>query len=105
MGPTYINLQDAFRLQTCLINMGNSRPLTKLQIDNTTAEALSKGIFKKKISKSIDMRFYCLQDRKTQVQFDIFWLPGNKTLVITKPSTFPRPTTISFGLIFFTHNS
>ena len=51
MGPTYINLQDAFRLQTCLINMGNSRPLTKLQIDNTTAEAFSKGTLKKKYQK------------------------------------------------------
>ena len=90
---------------TFIIKMGSPQPPTTLQIYNTTEEAFSKVALKRKQSKAIDMRFYCLQDRKTQVQFDIFWLPGNKTLVITKPSTFPRPTTISFGLIFFTHNS
>ena len=38
------------------------------------------------------MRFYWLQHRKTQVQFDIFVSQENTTLVITKPSTITRIT-------------
>ena len=36
IGYTYTNYQYAFPLITCLINMGNPQPPTKLQIDTTT---------------------------------------------------------------------
>ena len=47
--------------------MGHPQPLTKLQIENTAAEAFSKGTIKKKWSKAIEMHFYWLQNRETQV--------------------------------------
>ena len=80
IGPNYINSQYAVPLQTCLINMGHPQPSTKLQIYNIDAEAFSKITIKQKISKAIDMRFYCLQDRKTQGQFKIFWCPRKDNL-------------------------
>ena len=61
----YINAQDTAPLQNCFINMGHRQPSTKLQIDNTTIENFSKGTLKRNLSKSIGMRFYWLQDRKT----------------------------------------
>ena len=66
IGSTYINAQYSFPSRTFIINMGHPQPPTKHQIDNTTAEALSKDTFKKKLSKSIDMHFYWLQDYKNQ---------------------------------------
>ena len=63
IGSTYINAQDAVNLQTCCIDMGHPQPPTKLQIENTTAEAFSKGTLKKNISKAIDMLFLWIQDR------------------------------------------
>ena len=51
IGSIYINAQDIVNLQTCRIDMGHTQPPTKLQIDNTTAEAFSKGTLKKKHQK------------------------------------------------------
>ena len=51
IGSTYINAQDVVNLQTCCIDMGHPQPPTKLQIDNTTEEAFSKGTLKKKYQK------------------------------------------------------
>ena len=60
--------------------MGLTQPPTNIQIDNTTAEAFPKGTLKQKLSKSVDMHFYWLQDRETQGLFDIFWRTGKDNL-------------------------
>ena len=57
IGSTYINAQYAATLQTWLIYMGHPQHPNKTQIDNTTAEAFSKGTLKQKLSKSIYMHF------------------------------------------------
>ena len=72
IGSTYINAQYSPPFLTCLIKMGNPQPPTKIQINNTTVEAFSKGTLNHKQSKYIGMRFYWLQDRENQGQFDIF---------------------------------
>ena len=51
IGSTYINAQDVVNLQTCHMDMWHPQPPTKLQIDNTTEEAFSKGTLKKKYQK------------------------------------------------------
>ena len=51
IGSNYINAQDVVNLRTCRIDMGHPQTPTKLQIDNTTAEAFSKGTLKKKYQK------------------------------------------------------
>ena len=80
IGFTYINDQYAFPVQTCLIKMGHTQTPTKLQIDNTTAEALSKGTHNQNISESIDTNFYWIQHHEIQVEFNIFCLPGKDNL-------------------------
>ena len=80
IGSTYINSQDTVLVRTCLIDIGHPNSPTKLQIDNTIAEAFSKGTLKQKRSKYIDMWFYWLQDRKTKGQFNIFWRPGKDNI-------------------------
>ena len=57
IGSTYINAHYASPLQTWLIYMGHPQHPNKTQIDNTTAEAFSKGTLKQKLSKSIYMHF------------------------------------------------
>ena len=76
IGSTYINAQDDVSFWTCLIYMGHPQPPTKIQIDNATIKAFSKVTLKKKQSKAIDMRFYWIQYREPQGQFDIFLAPS-----------------------------
>ena len=80
IGAGYINGQDAVPIRTTLIEMGHPQPPTPLQVDNTTARSFSNGTMKQKRSKSIDMNFYWLQDRKQQSQFHIYWGPGKNNL-------------------------
>ena len=75
IGSTYINAQDDVSLWTCLVYMGHPQPPTKIQIDNATMKAFSKVTLKKKQLKAIGMRFYWIQYREPQGQFDIFWHP------------------------------
>ena len=72
IGSTSINDQYSVPLRTFLAKMGHPQPPTKIQLDNTTMEALSKGNLKGKWSTAIDMCLYWHQDRETQVQFNIF---------------------------------
>ena len=79
-GSTYTTSQDDVPLRTCFIGMGHPQPPPKLQIDNTTAEAFSKGTLNQKRSKSKNIHFYWLQYHKTQGQFEMFWRPGKDNL-------------------------
>ena len=76
----YINGQDSVPIRTTLIEMGHPQPPTPLQVDNTTARSFANGTMKQKRSKSIDMNFYWLQDRKQQSQFHIYCDPGKNIL-------------------------
>ena len=80
IGSTYINDQNYITVRTCLIEMGDTQPPTKLQVYNTNVEEFSKGTPKKNTSKSKDIHFYWIQDRETQVQFNIFWRLGKVNL-------------------------
>ena len=56
--------------------MGHPQPATKIKTDNATANGIINGNVKQNRSKGIDMRFYWLQDRVQQQQFDVYWAPG-----------------------------
>ena len=66
IGATYINGQEYFPIQTTLAKMGQSKPPTAMQVDNSTAEGLSNRTIKQKRSKAIHMRFYLVQDHVLQ---------------------------------------
>jgi hypothetical protein len=60
--------------------MGWPQPTTLVQTDNSTACGIANDNIKQQRSRSIDMRFYWVRDRKQQGHFDIIWHPGKTNL-------------------------
>ena len=80
IAATFDNAKEAIPLRHTLKFLGHEQPPTPIQVDNTTAVNFAKQTLKQKRSKSIDMRFYWLQDRSSQGQFNIYWYPGVNNL-------------------------
>ena len=74
------NHREAIAIRNTLEEMGHTQPPTTVQVDNTTAVGFANQQIKQKQSKSMDMRFYWIQDRVDQRQFLIFWGPGASNL-------------------------
>ena len=72
IGASFLAAQKAIPLRTCLEELGHPQPLTPIQVDNTIAIGFANKTIKQKRSKSVDTRFYWLQDRCEQGQFHIF---------------------------------
>jgi hypothetical protein len=51
-----------------------------VKTDNSTACGIANDNIKQQRSRSIDMRFYWVRDRKQQGHFDIVWKPGKGNL-------------------------
>ena len=79
-GAVFENTTDAVPLQTTLEEMGHPQPPTPIQVDNSTAYGFANKQIKQQKSKSMDMRFYWIQDRVAQKQFQIYWRPGPTNL-------------------------
>ena len=67
-------------IRTTLAKMGHPQPPTPMQVDNTTTDGFANRTIKQKRSKTIDMRFYWVQDRVRQKQLMIYWQPGSTNL-------------------------
>ena len=80
IGTCYINARELLPIHVCEEEIGHPQGPIPVQFDNTTAVGFTKKTTKQKISKSIYMRFYWLQDRKDQGQFTIYWRPGKNNL-------------------------
>ena len=80
IGAGYINAREVLPIRVCLEEMGHPQLPTPLAVDNTTAVGFANKTIKQKMSKSIDMRFYWIQDRQKQGQFIIYWSPGATNL-------------------------
>jgi hypothetical protein len=80
VGALFYNCKEAVPIRIMLAEMGHSQPATPVQVDNTTAVAIANQTCKQVRSKAIDMRFYWVQDRVRQGQFDIYWAPGPTNL-------------------------
>ena len=80
IASAFINCQDAIPIRNTLIELNHPQPPTPVQVDNTTAAGFINKEIKQKRTKSIDMRFYWLQDREAQNQFNICWKPGEGNL-------------------------
>jgi hypothetical protein len=67
-------------LRTTLLELGHKQPATPLRTDNSTAYGILNENIKQKRSKSMDMKYYWLQYRVRQKQFDVYWRPGKDNL-------------------------
>jgi hypothetical protein len=67
-------------LHNTLTEMGHPQPTTPVQVDNSTTNRFANKQIKQQRSKSMDMRFYWIQDRIAQKQFNVYWCPGPTNL-------------------------
>jgi hypothetical protein len=79
-GGLYMNAKEAVPMRITLEELNHPQPATPIITDNSTADGFMNKTVKQKQSKSMDMRFYWLQDRVKQGQFRIFWAPGKISL-------------------------
>jgi hypothetical protein len=75
VGACFQNAQTAAPLRITLLELGHKQPATPLRTDNSTAYGILNEKNKQKPSKSMDMKYYWLQDRVRQKQFDVYWCP------------------------------
>jgi hypothetical protein len=80
------NGQMAIALRHALLELGHPQPPTPIQTDNSTACGIVTSSIRQRKSKSMDMRFYWVQDRVNQGHFIVYWAPGknNKGDYFTK---------------------
>ena len=74
------NAQTGAPLRVTLIELGHKQPATPLRTHNSTAYGILNETIKQKRSKSMDMKYYRLQERVLQKQFDVYWRPGKDNL-------------------------
>ena len=79
-GALFNNAKQAVPLHISLEEMGHPQPPTPIQVDNSTAAVFANRQIKQNCTKSMDMRFYWIQDRVTQKQFKVYWRPGHTNL-------------------------
>ena len=75
-GGVYHNAQTAIPIRIILQALNHPQPPTPIKTDNSTAHGFIHDNIHQKRSKSWDMRYYWLRDRKTQQQFLFFWDKG-----------------------------
>jgi hypothetical protein len=79
-GALYENTTEVIHLRNTLEEMGHKQPPTPVQVDNTTTNGFANKQIKQQRTKSMDMRFYWIQDRVAQKQFNVYWRPGSTNL-------------------------
>ena len=75
--------------------MGHPQLPTPVEVDNSTAFGLAKKQIKQQKSKSMDMRYYWIQDRVTQFFSQVYWRPGLTNLGDNFTKHFPTSYHIS----------
>ena len=89
LGALFYNCKDAVMLRTALEEMGHPQPPTPIQTDNSFAAGMANKQIKQRRSKATDMRFYWVQDRVNQGQFNIYWAKGADNLADYFTKHFP----------------
>jgi len=79
-GALFNNMKEAVALRNTLEEMGHPQPPTPVQVDNSTTNGFANKQIKQQRSKSMDMRFYWIQDRVKLKQFEVYWRPGSTNL-------------------------
>jgi hypothetical protein len=76
LGDLCYNGKEAVPERITLEELGHKQPPTPMVTDNTTATSITNDCIKQKCSKTMDMRFYWIQDRVRQGQFIVYWKRG-----------------------------
>ena len=69
-GALFNNIKEAVSIRTTLPKMGHPQPPTPVKVDNSTAVGFANKQIKQQKSKSMDMRYYWIQDRVAQKHFE-----------------------------------
>jgi hypothetical protein len=80
VGACFKNAQTAAPRCVTLLELGHEQPATSLRTDNSTYCGILNETVKQKLSKSMEMKYYWLQDRVRQKKFDLYWRPGKDNL-------------------------
>ena len=67
--------QCVIPLRQALLELGHPQPPTPIQTDNSVAESFAAATIKQRRSKTIDMRYYWIQDRQDLKQIEVYWKP------------------------------
>ena len=65
-GALFKNTKEAVALRTTLHEMGHPQPPIPVEVDNSTAVGFANKQIKQQKYKSMDMRYYWIQDRVAQ---------------------------------------
>ena len=76
IGALFINTRQAIPARRLLEEMGHKQPTTPTQTDNTTALGFFTRNLNPKATKSEDMKYWFLRDKKDQEQFHYYWGEG-----------------------------
>jgi hypothetical protein len=77
IGALFHNGQEGAHIRQVLKEIGREQiEPTRLTTDNSTADGFANKRTKIKRSKAMDMRFYWIQDRVQDGQFQVHWLQG-----------------------------
>ena len=76
IGALFINTRQAIPARRLLEEMGHKQPATPTQTDNTTALGFVTKNLNPKATKSEDMNYWFLRDKKDQEQFNYYWSEG-----------------------------
>lgn len=79
-GGLFYNGQEALPITRALEELGHKQPPTPIQTDNSTAYGIVTSSIRQRRSKSMDMRFYWIQDRCANNDFLVYWKPGRTNL-------------------------
>ena len=80
IAAVFMNAKDACPIRITLEKMGHKQPPTTIVTDNATAAGILNNNMKQVRSKANDMRYYWVQDRIKQKQFNLIWKAGKENL-------------------------
>jgi hypothetical protein len=76
VGTLFLNCKEGVGIRITLEEMGHPQPPTPVQVNNSTACGIANESIRQLCSRAMDMRFYWIQDRVRQNQFQVYWAPG-----------------------------
>lgn len=80
LSALFNNGKSTAYLRHILQSLGHLQPPTPIKTDSALALGIIYNTVKQRKTKSINMRFYWLQDQVNLNQFSIFWRPGIENL-------------------------
>ena len=88
-GTVFHNCKTVIGIKKMRHSVGQPQGTTPLKIDNSTAVSNKYATLKEKRSKTWYMRWYYLQDKVKNKEFDIFWKQGSNNKADYHTKHFP----------------